>query len=159
MRALTEGEIRLAREAFGDRIRYDKVRVSNGAGANPIAMIAFGQGNPAITLRSTIYCDSDYRDDLSATGVPHDEAVLLHELTHVWQYARMGMARFFLRYGREFRAVGYKSRPMYAYDRGVTRFEEAMLEAQAQMVGDYREFFAERPRIARNLAATGFYGL
>ena len=53
---------------------------------------------------------------------------------------------------------------MYDYDPGVTHFDAARLEAQAQMSGDYTDALAagdaERQRKLRaNLAGSGLYGL
>jgi hypothetical protein len=53
---------------------------------------------------------------------------------------------------------------MYKYEAGKAKFDEAMLEAQANMVGDYSEAFwaadaARMATLARNLAGSGLYGL
>jgi hypothetical protein len=63
----------------------------------------------------------------------------MHEMAHVWQYRTLGMPAFFARYGAEFIQVGGKPNDMYKYVRGKTKFDEAMLEAQAEMIGDYSE--------------------
>lgn len=157
MRKLTDGEIDLAREAFGARIDYGKVRLSDGPGSNAFAHIAFAKGNPAITIGSRIYFKTHYCPDFSAPG--QNRRMFMHEMTHVWQYQTLGLAAFAARYGTEFLQVKGKPNDMYAY-KAATRFDEAMLEAQAQMVGDYQSAkAADKTRIAGNLQGSGFYNL
>lgn len=161
-RGLTSGEIDLARKAFANRIDYGRVKLSDGPGSNFAAHIAFAKGNPAITLGSTIYFKHDFCLDFCAPG--RKRGTFLHEMTHVWQYQRLGMARFLLRYGEEFAMVGGNPNDMYAYEKGKTRFAEAMLEAQANMVAHYSEalWAGDEPgkkRLAGNLAGSGIYGL
>ena len=161
-RRLTTGEIVLAQEAFGASIDYARVRLGDGGARNPIAHIAFANGNPAITLGSTIYFARNYCDDFTASG--KDRKGFMHEMAHVWQFQRLGMWRFLLRYAREFAAAGAKAPLMYAYRPGDTRFGAATLEAQAEMVGDYAEALwtqsTERlARLARSLAGSTLYGL
>ena len=161
-RSLTPGEIDLARKAFGDKIDYGRVRISDGPGTNFAAHIAFAKGNPAITLGSIIYFKRDFCPDFCAVG--KDRKSFMHEMTHVWQYQRLGMTSFLLRYGEEFFKVGGNPDLMYDYKKGVAKFGEAMLEAQASMVGDYSAALwagdeALKARLAKNLAGSGFYGL
>jgi hypothetical protein len=160
-RKLTAGEIKLAREAFGDRIQYDKVRLSDGPGANAAAHIAFMKGNPAITIGNTVYFKEGFLPDFSVPGA--DGRMFMHEMTHVWQYRSLGMAAFFIRYGADLAKAGGKPNDMYKYDDD-SKFAEAMLEAQAQMVGDYHRArtsgnAAATARLARNLKGSGIYGL
>ena len=162
-RPLTPEETALARPVFGAGLDYARVRIVGGAGGNPIAAIAFANGNAAITLGRRIhYCDG-VDEDLAAAGI-EARALLLHELTHVWQYRRLGMLRFLLRYVWEFLAVGCRAAAMYRYAPGETPFATARLEAQAQMIGDYaaagwrRDAEAVR-LLADNLAGSGLWGL
>ena len=161
-RSLTPAEIDLARKAFANKITYGRVKISDGPGSNFAAHIAFAKGNPAITLGSVIYFKRDFCPDFCAVG--KDRKSFMHEMTHVWQYQRLGMTSFLLRYGEEFLQVGGNPDQMYVYKKGVTKFGEAMLEAQASMVGDYSEALwagnAEmKARLAKNLAGSGLYGL
>lgn len=161
-RKLTAGEISLARAAFGKKVDYGKVRLTEGPGNNVAAKIAFAKGNPAITIGSTVYFKRDFCDDFAAAG--RNRKSFMHEMTHVWQYQKLGMAKFLLRYGEEFIEVGGKPSDMYKYKKGETKFGEAMLEAQANMIGDYSEAVwkpdeARRVELARNLAGSGLYGL
>ena len=161
-RGLTSAEIEMARKAFAGQITYGRVKISDGPGNNFAAQIAFAKGNPAITLGSTIYFKRDYCPDFCATG--KDRKSFMHEMAHVWQYQRFGRADFLLRYGQEFLAVGGKPNDMYVYRRGVTKFSEAMLEAQASMIADYSEALwtgnaDQKARLAKNLEGSGVYGL
>jgi hypothetical protein len=160
-RKLTAGEIKLAREAFGDKIAYDKVRLSDGPGNNPAAHIAFMRGNPAITIGNTVYFKENFVADYALPG--RNGTMFMHEMTHVWQYKTLGMPAFFARYGAELARAGGNPNNMYKYT-DATKFGEAMLEAQAQMVGDYYKAMAEgnasrTARLAKNLAGSGLYGL
>jgi hypothetical protein len=161
-RKLTAGEIALAREAFGDRIDYDKVRLSDGPGTNAAAHIAFLKGNPAITIGSTVYFKEGFCPDFSVPG--QNGTSFMHEMTHVWQYRTLGTAAFFARYASDLAHAGGRPNDMYKFAEGETKFGEAMLEAQAQMVGNYYKAKAERneprrARLAKNLEGSGFYGL
>lgn len=163
-RPLTAGEIDWARRAFGDQLPYPGITIIHGASGNPLAIAAIGNGNSAITLRRSIYFSPAYHLPDFAAAKPAARGLLIHELTHVWQYARMGMPRFFARYVREFAACGFAAWRMYDYRAGVTRFDDGRLESQAQMVGDYAEALAagdetRRRQVAVNLSGSGFFGL
>jgi len=161
-RKLTAGEIALAKAAFGDKIDYKKVKLSDGPGLQPLAHAAFSKGNPAITVGSTVYFKQDYCPDFSAPG--KNRKSFIHEMTHVWQYRALGLPAFFARYGAEFAKAGGKPDDMYNYKQGTDTFGKAMLEAQAEMVADYSEALwtgnaAATARIAKNMAGSGLYGL
>lgn len=160
-RTLTAGEIALARAAFGDRIEYDGVTLSDGPGSQPLAHLAFAKGNPAITVGSTVYFKTDYCPDFSAPG--RNRRSFIHEMTHVWQYGDLGLAMFFLRYGADLVNVGGKPDDMYLYTPD-TRFADAMIEQQAEMVGDYCHALSNGPadrtaQLRNNLVGSGIYGL
>lgn len=163
MRGLKASEIALLREAFGDRLAYDGVRLRLGHSGNPAAVAAFRNGNTAITLRRSIYFRTHYSDDFAEADVAA-QSLFHHEMTHIWQYAALGVPRFLARYARDLAACRFNARAMYRYDEGVTPFARTRLEAQAQMVGDY--CFARligdvsrQARLARNLRGSGFWGL
>ena len=163
LRPLTAGETGLLDEAFGGGIDLRMLRLVDGHDDNPLPRAAFRNGNTAITLRKTIYFGRHYRPDFAAAE-PHSLGLFLHEMTHVRQYARLGLVRFGLRYACDLAACRFSARAMYRYVPGETRFAEARLEAQAQMVGDYCEARAAgdeaRTRlIAANLQGSGIYGL
>ena len=80
-RALTGGEIALARSVFGDAIDYAPVRIEQ-------RKWAFFQ--PRETVMAPTGCihfhpkGTRYRDDFSC-GDLDDQGLLIHELTHIWQ--------------------------------------------------------------------------
>ena len=165
-RPLTAGEIALFERNFpGHGLKLPRVRFCNGHGGHPAAMAAFRNGNTAITLLKTIYYGpGKYCDDFSAETEAKRHELFMHEMTHVWQWRRLGAVRFLARYARDFIKCRGNARAMYRYEKGVHPFAKATLEAQAQMVGDYAAALvardeATRALIAKNLAGTGFYGL
>lgn len=161
-RVLTGGEIGLCRPIFGDAVAWDLVTVHDGPGLNPVARIAFGRGNPAIALGRRIYFRAPPPADFSAAS---DAATLLflHEMTHVWQYRRLTIAGFLLRYADEYLAHGRDAARLYAFEPGKTRFAEATLEAQAEIVSHYalsqwRGGSGPATALALNMAGSGLYG-
>lgn len=161
VRPLTAKEIALCRSIFPDELPYAAVRLCDGPGRNPAAKTAFARGNTAITLRRRLYFRVRYCEDFSR-GDEKAQHLFVHEMTHVWQWHRLGVVRFLLRYARELLACKGDANAMYGYERGVTAFAEAMLEAQAQMAGDYRWVAVtgdekEQALIARNLAGSGLF--
>lgn len=163
-RRLTEGEIAWARQAFGDQLPYGRITIVEGARRNPIAAAAIRNGNSAITLRHTIHFNPAYYLSDFAAAKPAARGLLIHELTHVWQYRRLSLPFFFLRYGIEYAGAGFNAPRMYEYRAGATPFDGARLEAQAAMVGDYGTALASgdegrRRQLADNLAGTRFWGL
>jgi hypothetical protein len=162
-RKLTPGEIALARAAFGDKIDYKRVTLCDGPGMEPLAHMAFARGNPAITVESAVYFKQDYCPDFAAAALKGKKS-FIHEMTHVWQYQKLGLPAFALRYGAELVRARGKPNDMYKYEEGKTKFTGAMLEAQADMVGDYSEavWGKKAGRIAllgKNMAGSGLYGL
>lgn len=162
MRGLTASEEAEVRETYPGQVGWDRVRLCNGAGGNPIAAMAFKTGAWAITLRRTIYFGSHYTLDYSTADAEHRE-LFFHEMTHVWQYATLGIPRFGLRYAWNFLAVGFRRGKMYEYLSG-DDFRSASLEAQAQMVGHYARALADhdvnrQAALRPSLTGTGLYGL
>jgi hypothetical protein len=160
LRALTSGEIELARSVFGDRIRYDRVRLSDGYGLNPIAFVALRQpGTDAITIRRTIYFGGHYHPDFAAADTIA-QGLLVHEMTHIRQWAELGIVRFLLRYARDFLSTGGDRKAMYLY-KPRDPFPEARIEAQAQMVQHYYVARADKKPLAdleASLAGSGCHG-
>jgi hypothetical protein len=161
LRTLTEGETRLLLPVFGDAVAYEAVRLSGGFGLSPIAAIALRRRRAdGVTVRSTIYFARDLPRDFAAEG-DEDQALLVHEIAHVWQWQRLGVRRFLARYVREYLGCGRDAAAMYLYSPR-QKFEEARLEAQAQMLQDYyrgRARGEELGDLEASLAGSGFYGL
>jgi hypothetical protein len=160
-RPLTEGEVALAGAAFGAGLDYETVRLCQGTGGNPGAWLAFRKpGVDAITLIGTIFFRGELVQDFSQGG---DASLFMHEMTHIWQYQSLGVARFGLRYLNELEACNFHRQCLYDYDCGHTAFAEARLEAQAQIVQDYGLALGARrtgqaASLRRNLAGSGLFG-
>ena len=161
MRPLTEGEIALCRSIFPEELPYDGVRLCDGPAVNDAAERAFLNGNTAITLRRTIYLKILFHADFSAPSVSASaRRLFVHEMTHVWQWRRLGVARFLGRYARDLLSCRGNAAAMYRYEADARPFPGCRLEAQAEMVGDYQDpAHPNRGLIAAKLAGTGFYGL
>ncbi len=163
-RGLSKGEIDLAREAFGDDFPYDRVQLRQGSGYNPIPMIAFlNKSNDAITLCRSLYFERQYHEDFSKAPA-EAQGLLLHEMTHVWQYARLGVPLFVVRYALDLLSCGFQPSLMYDYESTPKPFPKARLEAQAQMVGHYcaARVAGKKQSIAGlepRLKHSGIYGL
>ncbi len=160
-RILTEGEIALCRAVFGSRISYSLVTLQDGPGLHPAARIAFRRGNPAIALGRRIYFREPPPADFSRAGEAA-KRLFIHEMTHVWQYARLKLAGFLLRYADEFLARGADAGRLYQFSPGETRFATATLEAQAEIVSHYAvargDGSGAESSLALNMAGSGLYG-
>lgn len=168
-RPLLDGEKEMLRAAFGMRIDYDKVRLSDGHRNHPIPLVALQlPKTDAITLGNTIYFGGYYHADFAAADTV-SKCLLFHEMTHVWQWASLGRAGFLARYLREFAACGFSSGKMYDYLKankpgGPEHFWKARLEAQADMIRHYARALLDDDAAgmqaqAAHLANTHFFGL
>ena len=121
-RALTEGEIALARSMFGESIDYGRVRLvrrkwwpfqPRGIVMAPTGNIHFHPADPR------------WSDDFS-TGPLSSQGLFIHEMTHVWQTQKRG--RFYLPLMRHpFCRYAYQLREGWTFDR-------YGLEQQAEIV-------------------------
>jgi hypothetical protein len=159
MRPLTPGEIVLCRTIYPGELPYEDVRLVDGPLVNDFAEAAFRNTNTAITLRRTIFLRVHYCPDFSKAGADA-RRLFTHEMTHVWQWRRLGVFGFLWRYARDFAACRGNAAAMYRYEGDDLPFARSRLEAQAEMVGDYQRAKGERRAlIERKLAGTGLYGL
>ncbi|HEY0147972.1 MAG TPA: DUF4157 domain-containing protein [Allosphingosinicella sp.] len=159
VRPLTQGETALCRSIFPDELPYADVRLVDGPAVNDLAEAAFRNLNTAITLRRTIYFRVRFQTDFAEADAG-GRRLFVHEMTHVWQWRRLGVPRFLLRYARDLLACRGNAAAMYRYESDDLPFARSRLEAQAEMVGDYQRAEPERRAlIERKLAGTGFYGL
>lgn len=167
-RPLTQRELRLVQEAFGNRLSPARVRVVPGPGYSAIAVAAFANGNPAITLGNTIFLKPGF-DWLRTAELPQTIGglrLLVHEWTHVIQYATLGYAAFGRRYAAELRSHGGDADQLYDYQTRNLPFAGETLEGQAQVVGDLAAATrgrtpadAVRAQMLRSkLRGTGIYG-
>jgi hypothetical protein len=83
-RKLTEAEITELRRIFGDSIDYDSVVIKEGS----VGIFDKNDGNRAFTAGNTIYLKNVV--DNPATAVNERMAVLVSEMTHVWQFQHGG---------------------------------------------------------------------
>jgi hypothetical protein len=89
-RALTAGEVELARSIFGDAIDYSKVLLIKGK------WWPFQPSNAAMAPMGNIYfhpAAGGWSDDFSMEPLSR-QGFFIHELTHVWQSQAKG--RFYL---------------------------------------------------------------
>jgi hypothetical protein len=121
-RALTDGEIALARSVFGDAIDYSRVRLFRGK------WWPFHPRNAAMAPMGNIYFHPEggvWSEDFSKEPLGR-KAFLIHELTHVWQTHKGG--RFYLPLMRHpFCRYSYDLKPGKL-------FERYGLEQQAEIV-------------------------
>ena len=119
-RPLTAGEVKLARQVFGDAIRYDEVSVVDGKWA------FFQSKRYIMTPTGAIHYHPKggaYRDDFSR-ATREEAGIFIHELVHVWQWQQ----GIFLPLRRH---------PFCRYDYAVKpgqKFDEYGLEQQAEIV-------------------------
>jgi hypothetical protein len=129
-RALTPGEITLARSMFGDAIDYSRVRLVRGK------WWLFHPRHAAMAPMGNIHFHPDgggWSDDFSNEPLGR-QAFFIHEMTHVWQAQAKG--RFYLPLMRHpFCRYAYAVKPGKAFDR-------YGLEQQAEIVT--HRFLADR---------------
>jgi hypothetical protein len=129
-RALTPGEIELARSIFGAAIDYSRVRLFKGK------WWPFHPRNAAMAPMGDIYFHPEggvWSDDFSKEPLRR-QGFFIHEMTHVWQTQKAG--RFYLPLMRHpFCRYSYQLKPGKP-------FERYGLEQQAEIVAD--AFLAER---------------
>ncbi len=81
-RALTEGEIAMARQVFGNSIDYAKVKVHN----HGFFWFGLQSKNTAVTPNGEIYFNSeDFLSDFSVADA-REKQLFIHEMVHVWQW-------------------------------------------------------------------------
>lgn len=83
-RALTEGEVALARSMFGDAIDYRRAAIAN------TKWFPFQPKNVAMAPLGTIHfhpAGHGYCDDFACAGADA-QGLFLHEMTHVWQHQK-----------------------------------------------------------------------
>jgi hypothetical protein len=129
-RALTPGEIELARSVFGDAIDYSQVRLVRRKWwpFQPRGIVMAPTGNIHFHPNSQLWSVDFSKEPLLRQGL------FIHEMTHVWQAQTRG--RFYLPLMRHpFCRYSYQLVPGQAFDR-------YGLEQQAEIVR--HAFLAER---------------
>ena len=129
-RPLTEGEIALARSAFGASIDYARVSIIRGRWwpFQPRGIVMAPTGNIHFHPADPRWSDDFAAESLSMQGL------FIHEMTHVWQSQKHG--RYYLPFMRHpFCRYGYQ------LQQG-RRFDRYGLEQQAEIVR--HRFLADR---------------
>lgn len=125
-RALTSGEIEMAKLVFGSSVDYAKVKVHNHG---YWMFLGLQQKETAVTPNGEMYFPKDiYREDFSLAGLDF-EALFVHEMVHVWQH-QLGYPV------RRIRAP----RPKMSYDYyldGTKKLCDYNMEAQGAIISDY----------------------
>ena len=122
-RALYPWEVQLARSVYGDSIHYRRVRIDEFALAGP---------------RQKRFCYVSFY--IVNSWGPMENALLLHELVHVWQYERYGAIYMPRSIRAQGSAEGYDYggveglRAFRAQDKG---FRDFNFEQQGDIVADY----------------------
>lgn len=130
-RALTTGEIDLARSIFQNSVDYGKVEI------NPAKFIFFQPDNSGMTPNGNIYAAGRvYSNDYSLRG-NDTQCFFIHEMTHVWQYqnsilhvktsALLEMMRHGFRYDRAYYYTLSRKKDLRDY----------RLEQQASIIVDF----------------------
>jgi hypothetical protein len=122
-RPLSTGETALARSVFGASIRLEEVRLQHG-----------GFSRFGVTLGSRIYLPAHLaRDDFAAADI-YSQALLVHELVHVWQFQTRPW-RTLASWGKAVLMGGYgPGLAAYRYALPVSCFSRLGLERQASAV-------------------------
>jgi hypothetical protein len=121
-RALTPGEVTLARSIFGDAIDYAQVRIRRRKffPLHPRQVTMAPRGHLHFHPEANHYCD-DF-----AEAPLHHQAHFIHEMTHVWQAQRLGEWYLVLR-----------RHPWCRYDYAIKpgwKLEQYGIEQQAEIV-------------------------
>jgi hypothetical protein len=131
-RNLTDSEIDLARQLFGDAIDYSKVWVDQRS------LLAAHHSIEAFVSFNCI----NYRNAIS-------DAVFLHEMVHIWQYQRFGSIYIALAWRAHRRENVYDYGGPYALYKEMLRgslFTSFSVEQQAEIVEDYYRLYQGHPQ-------------
>lgn len=135
-RALTRGEVALAREMFGDAIDYARVTIRRRKWFpfQPRRVTMAPMGHLHFHPRSDAYCEDFGAASLGA------QSLFIHEMTHVWQTQTRGrwyllFARHpFSRYG--YRLVAGKPLERYGIEQQAMIVQHAFLLRRGAVVSD-----------------------
>jgi YD repeat-containing protein len=157
-RPMTPSEEVLAK-AMSDELPYDRIEIVDGPGWNLVANVALLlMGNPAITWNDTVYVRSDkYTSDLTLSK--EGTKRIAHELTHVRQYERTGVADVATSILAE--AAEYGIDGSYGYQSRQRSFWQETYEGQASIVEDYTSYrysgVPAPPRLQYLIRESGLY--
>ena len=120
IRNLSESELQTAQAIFGESVDYEEVRIKNGGFLTWIY--------PGVTIGNTIAFPKGAYDETEVS----DQALFLHEMTHVWQYQNHGLSYIPRALYEEIFTDAY----VVHYDAAKT-FAEYDVEEQAEIVAEY----------------------
>jgi hypothetical protein len=128
-RALTAGEIAMARSIFGNSIDYEQVRISRRD-------VVLTKKEAGLALGNTIFFAARYEDDYAAAHPSH-RRLLVHELAHVWQSQNRVQKMMPAMIG-EWVSHGFQYSAAYRYELDVSKdLTDYRLEQQATIIEDY----------------------
>jgi len=139
-RALTVGEVALARSVFGDEIDYERVRLFQGGLSLKITGID-GANAPDGNI---YFVPSAYREDFSSRDI-NEQAFFIHEMTHVWQHQHG--VNLVLGYLREFAKHKGDYVQAYILPEDDFDFKKYNIEQQARTIENafyFREFLKDK---------------
>lgn len=122
-RPLNAHEIGIARSIFGDSLAYERVRIDERAHLGP------RKGNFCYVSCYTINCWGKMPD-----------SILIHELTHVWQYQQVGIVYIPRALAAQFSPEGYNYGGVHALRRAIQTGKKLLdfnYEQQADIIEDY----------------------
>jgi hypothetical protein len=126
-RGLTEGEVRLVQDFYGEDVPYEDILVSL---KRPI--LAKGAIARTIGSRITYFDAGYYAPDFSAAS-PQAQSVFLHEVMHVWQNVNIPS---YSAVAAALEHVRFKNPYAYTFDSNRS-FTSYRYEQQAQIMEDY----------------------
>ena len=136
-RGLVKAEIASAREIFGDVLDYSRIKIFDRPSYATIPFkLVLGFQGIAETPNGNIYYEYSNRYGADMTRDPEKLSILLHELTHAWQYqTRTGLLLSAI---REYFDAGSNYKALYLYDINDDKgFSESGIEQKASIVEDY----------------------
>ncbi|AJX30285.1 type VI secretion system Vgr family protein [Burkholderia oklahomensis] len=129
-RALTEGEIEMAKTVFQDSIDYSAVRVHKGS----YFWFNLQSKHTAVTPNDNMYFrEEDFEEDFSVVGKEYPKrGWFMHEMTHVWQHQRGYAVRWHAL------SVTIRGDSAYRYEIEPGQvFSDFNMEQQGNLIADY----------------------
>ncbi|AIO65501.1 type VI secretion system Vgr family protein [Burkholderia oklahomensis] len=129
-RALTEGEIEMAKTVFQDSIDYGAVRVHKGS----YFWFNLQSKHTAVTPNDNMYFrEEDFEEDFSVVGKEYPKrGWFMHEMTHVWQHQRGYAVRWHAL------SVTIRGDSAYRYEIEPGQvFSDFNMEQQGNLIADY----------------------
>ncbi|MEO0592562.1 MAG: hypothetical protein AAFZ38_03195 [Myxococcota bacterium] len=151
-RSLTEEEIAVAREVFGDSIDYNAVRIKTG----DAGLFSVGGNDRPFVLGNTIYFKDralfeSLSKDQDRTAYLEAKGLFIHEMMHVWQYQNGGNDYLIESLYRQARADDDEA---YVWEDSVpqTPWHRLQVEQQAKMLENAvdKGFFDGKTRFVYN---------